>query len=413
MNPGYDHGRIGSATTGEGREHRPRGWHAPSEPAGRIQSVDALRGLAILGVLFVNLQTEFRVSLFTFYSTFHTHPGIANLATDDAIRLLLESKAFAILSFLFGVGMAMFFERGRRVTTSVGAIRLLLRRLFVLAGIGFLHILFWNGDILLAYAITGVVICAWLLVPPKWALGVALLIGVAHVLPLGLPGLPPMAAMVRQGAAATASYGADGFARCFLFRWQETRRFMVPLLVGSLPRIAALSLGGMAAWRMGWLDGTPRRSRLYRVVAASGLLVGGGATGLEMGGLLESSPGALHHVASALASVPLAIGYIALFFLSTESPRWMRWFLVFSPAGRMALTNYLLQSVALSFVFSGYGLGLFGRVSSSHAAAGGLVFAALQVAGSRWWLSHVRFGPAEWVWRRLTFGSGLRRAAAA
>ena len=86
-----------------------------------MESLDALRGLALFGVLMVNLQTEFRVPLFTFYSRFHTHPGYANLATDEAIRFLLESKAFAIFSFLFGVGLAMFFERTGRASAGVAA----------------------------------------------------------------------------------------------------------------------------------------------------------------------------------------------------------------------------------------------------------------------------------------------------
>ena len=233
----------------------------------------------------------------------------------------------------------------------------------------------------------------------------SLLVGAAHLFPLPLPGLPPVAVMVRQGARATAAYGAGDFGTCFSFRWQETRSYILPLLIGSLPRISALCLAGSSTWRLGWLGPAPRCGRLYLSVAVMGLLVGGEATVVEMFGP-PAGAGAQpwRQALTSLTSVPLAFGYISLFFKATLDPAWMRRFRVFAPAGRMALTNYLSQSVVLGFVFFGYGLGLMGRVSSSHAAAGGIAFYALQVAGSRFWLSRFRFGPVEWAWRRLTFG---------
>ncbi|HSY38844.1 MAG TPA: DUF418 domain-containing protein, partial [Polyangia bacterium] len=169
---------------------------SPTEPDERIESLDALRGLALFGVLMVNLQTQFRVSLFRFYYIFHTHPGYANLATDDAIRFLLEFKAFAIFSFLFGVGLAMFFERtGRKGRQR--PMRLLLRRLVVLLALGFLHMLLWNGDILLGYAIVGLLVSPVLLAGPRLAAGLALGCAAIHFLPLSLPGLPADATMLR------------------------------------------------------------------------------------------------------------------------------------------------------------------------------------------------------------------------
>jgi uncharacterized protein len=175
----------------------------PTEPGERMESLDALRALALFGVLMVNLQTQFRVSLFTFYSRFHTHPGYANLVTDDVIRFALEFKAFAIFSFLFGVGLAIFFERtGLRCDGR--PMRLLLRRLAVLFSLGFLHMLLWNGDILLAYAVAGLLVSPVLLAGPRLALGLALVCAAMDVLPLPLPGFPAYATMVRHGIDATA-----------------------------------------------------------------------------------------------------------------------------------------------------------------------------------------------------------------
>ncbi len=384
----------------------------PTEPGDRLESLDALRGLALFGVLMVNLQTGFRVPLFAFCSGHHTSPGYASLATDDAIRFLLEFKAFATFSFLFGVGLAMFFERTRHRGRG-RPMRLLLRRLVVLLSLGSLHMLFWNGDILVAYAVAGLLVSPVLLVDPRLAVGLALACAAIEILPLPLPGLPDHATMLRQGIAATTVYGGGSFAEAFHFRWNETRLYIVPLLLGSLPRIAGLMLAGTAAWRLGLLSNPRRHLPFYRAAALTGLAIGAGASALE---LLEEEGrlhlGALAPVVSSLSIVPFALGYAALFFCAVASGR-AEWLVrIVAPIGRMALTSYATQSLVLGFVFYGYGLGLCGRLPSAPVALGGIAFYALQIGASHLWLSRFRFGPLEWVWRSLTFGRAqpLRRA---
>lgn len=385
----------------------------PTEPNERLESLDALRGLALFGVLMVNLQTEFRVSLFTFYSRFHTHPGWANLATDDAIRFLLEFKAFGIFSFLFGVGLAMFFERTGRKGRG-RPMRLLLRRLVVLLLLGFLHMLLWNGDILLAYAVVGLLVSPALFAGPRLAVGLALGFAAIGLLPLPLPGFPADATMIRQGIAATAVYGGGTFGEIFRFRWDETRLYIAPLLLGTLPRVAGLMLAGTAVWRLGLLSNPRRHLRLYRVIALAGLTIGGGSSALEF---LDQA-GHLHlaalarEVASSLAKVPFALGYVSLFFCAVASERGQWLVRLFAPIGRMALTSYVTQSIVLGFVFFGYGLRLFGRLPSAPVALGAVALYAFQIGASDLWLSRFRFGPLEWLWRSLTFGSAqtLRRA---
>jgi len=105
---------------------------------------------------------------------------------------------------------------------------------------------------------------------------------------------------------------------------------------------------------------------------------------------------------------------VALLFCAVASERG-KWLLrLFAPIGRMALTSYVTQSIVLSFVFFGYGLGLCGRLPSAPVALGGIALYALQIDASHLWLSRFRFGPLEWLWRSLTFGSAqpLRRAPA-
>lgn len=386
----------------------------PTEPVERIESLDALRGLALFGVLMVNLQTQFRVPLFRFYSGFHTNPGYANLATDHAIRFLLESKALALFSLLFGVGLAMFFERtGHRGRGR--PMRLLLRRLVVLLSLGFLHMLFWNGDILVAYAVVGLLVSPVLLAGPRLAVGLSLACAATEILPLSLPGLPAHATMLRQGIAATAVYGGGSFGEIFRFRWDETRLYIVPLLLGTLPHIAGLMLAGTAVWRLGLLSNPRRHLALYRAAALAGLVTGGGASALE---LLEREGqlhlGVLARLVFSLASFPFAFGYAALFFWAVANGSCERLLRIFAPIGRMALTSYVTQSLVLGLVFYGYGLGLCGRLPSAPVALGGIAFYGFQIGASHLWLSRFRFGPLEWLWRSLTFGSAqaLRSAPA-
>jgi uncharacterized protein len=273
--------------------------------------------------------------------------------------------------------------------------------------------LLWNGDILLAYAVAGLLVSPVLLAGPRLAVGLALASAATGILPSPLPGLPAHATMLRQGIAATAVYGGGSFGDIFRFRWSETRLYIAPLLLGSLPRIAGLMLAGTAVWRLGLLSNPRRQLRLYRAVALAGLCIGGGASALD---LLEQRGrlhlGVLAGVVSSLANVPFALGYVALFFCAIANGRSAWLVRLFAPIGRMALTSYVTQSIGLGFVFFGYGLGLCGRLPSAPAALGGIALYAFQIGVSQLWLARFRFGPLEWLWRSLTFGSAqpLRRA---
>jgi uncharacterized protein len=113
----------------------------------------------------------------------------------------------------------------------------------------------------------------------------------------------------------------------------------------------------MVAWRLGLLSPDPRRLKMYRVIALSGLLVGGSATALKMlpvAACPRLAPVA--PVAACLANIPFALGYLALVLWAAAAGRWKRLRRLLAPAGRMALTNYLSQSIVLSFVFFSFGL---------------------------------------------------------
>jgi uncharacterized protein len=140
----------------------------------RYRHVDVLRGLALFGVLLINLLGAFRISLYQHIGEFHSHPGRLNHLVDTLAAAFVEFKAFTLFSFLFGAGTAIQAERC--AARGLPASRFLVRRFALLSGMGLCHIVFlWNGDILLLYAVCGLLLIAALPLSPRSlaALGLA------------------------------------------------------------------------------------------------------------------------------------------------------------------------------------------------------------------------------------------------
>ena len=347
----------------------------PVTQSGRYIPLDILRGAALLGVLLVNLLTLFRVSLFA-QITGTAGPATAIDGVVSAIVYnLIEFKAFTLFSFLFGAGIAVQQERQSRPAA------FLARRFLVLLAIGLTHIVFiWNGDILTLYAVCGLLAIPLLGFPsPALAVVGGALILIAYYVPMPIA-FPSTEVMKAQAVEATRVYATGGFAEIQAFRWSETTRLIVPLLLLSLPKTLGVMLLGVAAWRSHCF--TKRRELWLPVLLISA------AAGLA---------GIFLHI-EMLAQIPLAFAYAAALLL------WVPKAPLLAAGGQMALTNYLTESVVFSLVFYGFGLGLMGRVGITTAAAGGLAFYVAQLFCSRFWLRHFHFGPVEWLWRSLTYG---------
>jgi uncharacterized protein len=371
-------------------------------PADRYASLDVLRGLALLGVLLVNLETGFRVSLFEHILRFHTHPGWLDRTVDVLVAGLLEFKAFALFSLAFGVGVQVQAERaGAR---GVGVAGFLVRRFLVLFGVGLFHmLLIWNGDILALYAVCGLLLVPLLRLPAA-ALAILAVLAVAltYLLPFGSL-FPGEAALRGHAAEATRIYSSGSVREIFELRWREAWRFIAPLEVTVLPQTLGLMLLGAALWRFSVLK-DPKRHRALLWTAFVGLgLLGAAATAVKVAAVSSGRPVGL--LVEACSHTPLALAYAAGLFLWLGSGRPGLLTAPLAAMGRMALTNYLMQSVVLGFVFYGYGLGLFGRLGPAAALLVGLALYAAQVAFSWAWLRRYRFGPFEWLWRSLTYGA--------
>jgi uncharacterized protein len=372
-------------------------------PEQRVAPIDVLRGIALFGVLTVNLMNDFRVSIFQQILGVSTARGESDRLVERIVALGFSSKALCLFSLLFGVGLAIQFGRLSRYGHPL---YWLFRRLAVLLAFGLIHLLLiWNGDILTEYAIAGLVVLPLLLVRSSvlWVAALALLAlyAAGPILLYSIP-YPDADTMRAHVARANQVYPLGSLAEIWRFSLGELR-LIFPFHIFVFPRTLALFLLGALLWRSGMLERLADFK--YRMLAAAAVAIGSGAAMMAAdayGFLAESL--AVRGVAANLAPVILALGYGAAVLALTQLPATGRALSVFAPIGRMAFTNYLMQSFILGYIFFGYGLGQFGGMGATLAFALGIAVYNLQMLFSAWWLRHYRFGPIEWLWRTLMYG---------
>ncbi|MBL7963549.1 MAG: DUF418 domain-containing protein [Flavobacteriales bacterium] len=389
--------------------------------AERTQLLDALRGFALFGVVWSNYAG---LSLWMFLSP-EARAGLPGSFLDMPLEafhtILIDGKFYSIFSLLFGIGFGFFLAKGN------DGLWRFYRRMFILLIIGWLHLRYvWAGDILFLYAVLG------LLLPLFRGLGDrALLITAAALIlsPIAIDAavvltharFDPVEPFVRWMEASDASHG-NSTVEAFLVLpdsgWKELMhanergwifRFVHLIESNRLPKVLGLFLIGLwVSRRKLFVDVSAHASLLERVCIA------GFALGLPFSVLMWWAEGnvgyppeasSLIHTASyALSVVPLAIAFASGSALLWRNSAWQRRLLVLAPMGRMALTNYLMQTIIALALFTGVGLGWGTRVSVVSFEALSLGVFILQVLWSRWWLAHFQYGPFEWAWRSLTYG---------
>jgi uncharacterized protein len=396
---------------------------APVGAAERVEVMDVLRGVALFGVFLMNFTGFASATIMATEQQLLSLPTAAfDLALFDVLRWLFLDKANTLFAFLFGLGF--YLQMTRLEKRGVDFEALYRRRLFVLLVIGFIHFFFvWTWDILHLYAIAG-----FLLLPLRRLSSRAMLIGGLLLAAFGRTmqktlaefgsagswtGLPGGYAdsdvLERQRLSESGDY--FGIVSNF-FDWVFVDYIASGLILGWVCYALGRFLIGAWVGRNEWIaraaDFLPGWRATLRWTLPMGLIVEGLAT------LLADSPliGGFEHRAYLaesmhLLAVPvLAAGYVAAVVVAFQSARGRKLLGPLAAAGRMALTNYLMQTLAYGFVLFGVGPGLALAGKIGTAAIAGLVicFFTLQVVFSRWWLGRYAFGPAEWVWRTLTYG---------
>jgi uncharacterized protein len=395
---------------------------APRSPEQRHALLDALRGFALLGILLMNIEF-FSRPLQDFMSGMDDASGPAGVAA-WAVYVFVQGEFWVLFSLLFGMGFALL--QTRLAASDRPFTALYLRRTLALAVFGLLHIvLLWPGDILLAYAITALCLLPFAQVKGKalWISGVGLylLVALSWVLMGWSMGYMPAEARVdveaymveeaAKGIEAARIYATGSYLQISALRGQDYFGYMFEqMLMFQVPMALGVFLLG------GWLL---RSGRITRAAEHRGFWVSLLLSGAAIGGVLaNASLGIGSHFdpltgfdrallaagVMALANLPLALAYLAAFVLLFNTRLGARCLSLLAPAGRMALSNYLLQSLVCGLLFYGYGLGWYGEVDRWQQVQIALVIFATQLLLSPLWLRSFNYGPMEAVWRGLTYG---------
>ena len=393
----------------------------PVAETARIDSIDVLRGFALLGILVMNVQAFAMPQAAYFNPTAYGDLEGANLWVWLAGRMFFDQKFMTIFSMLFGAGIVLMAGRaeGRG-----GAGRVHYRRMGWLLVIGLLHAhLLWHGDILFTYAVCGMAVYPLRHLSPRQLVGLGttlLAVGSAFQVGSGmsLPYWPEeaLAAFTAEVWRPTPELIEASLA-AFRGGWLEQQPVRSAgalafqtflLLTWGFWRAAGLMIIGMALFRSDVL-GARRSPRFYVRLIAVAVAVG---LPLQAYGLsLDFARGwpvwsfFIGMQFNYWPSIAVSLGYIGLVMLVCRNAALHRLTRPFAAVGQMALTNYLLQTVLCTLVFYGHGLGWFGSVD--RVGQLGVVAAAwaVQLVASPLWLRRFRFGPAEWAWRSLTYGS--------
>lgn len=394
----------------------------PVGHAERIGALDVLRGFALLGILVMNIQFFSMPGAAYMNPTAYGDLNGANLIVWFISHVFFDQKFMTIFSLLFGAGIILFTSRaedkGQRPA------RLHYRRMFWLLLIGLVHAYaIWPGDILVSYALCGMIVYPlrrWAAVP-LIAVGLLLIVMGSVIWQLfgwSVQFWPPEA--VANIIAEDWQPPAENLAKeiaIYQGGWLTQMQERVPtaiafqtifLLVWGFWRAGGLMLAGMGLYKLGIITGERSPSfygRMLAVCATTGVaLILYGVTRQFAAGWAFPYSFFTGSQFNYWGSVLLSCGWIGMVLLAAKTNALPALTSRLAAVGRMAFTNYLMHSIICTTIFYGHGLGLFGEVSRVGQALVVLGVWTVQLIVSPIWLRHFEFGPFEWLWRSLTYG---------
>lgn len=398
---------------------------APIQAKERFVILDALRGFALLGICLANFP-EF--SLYTFQPAEVT-AAMPSAAIDRVVRFIqyffIDGKFYTIFSILFGIGFSIIIANAER--KGANGFKIFYRRMSVLALIGFLHLmLLWSGDILLLYAIAGMLLPLFRRLSDRMLLSVSALSIFVPVLIEWSTGM----AQISLSAWASdlqwhycAKYGiteenfgvwlrdARSYAGVFQFLIQGAFERMWEFLEGHrLLKVMGLFLLGLYIGRNRIYAGLACHRKEIGRIGTISLLVGLPLSVVYAWDSVSGHPfgDTVASLLYAVSVVPMGISYMAgmawLFMKYETSGMWR----YIAAPGRMALTNYIGQSLIgiLLFYGTGFGWGASVGLGTTELIACGVF--VVELLCSLAWLRYFRYGPLEWIWRMLTYGEYLK-----
>ncbi|MEM8765088.1 MAG: DUF418 domain-containing protein [Bacteroidota bacterium] len=389
----------------------------PTPSNERFQILDVLRGFALLGVMIANMAYH---SGYWFLSP-EKQQSLPFYEVGEAIlwgiHFITEGKFYSIFSLLFGIGFGLQIQRAmEKGTPFVGRFS---RRLFILLLFGFLHaVLLFVGDILATYALLGFILILFRKSSDKTLLS---LVFIFPLIPLvqysikwfaaqqtGIPGELAGSEMFEQ-IVLTYQTGSFMEISATNFFGYVFGRFPDLIFTGRFFKVLAMFLLGYYVAKNRWFAEIPKRKHQLKKImlwcAAIGI-----PCNLVMAYMMTTDAyytmapsGIIEPLVYAFGVPALGMCYACGIALAYQKPRYVGLLNHLAPLGRMALTNYLMQSLICCLIFKGYGLGLFGSMGPVFFTLIGLGILVFQILFSQWWLTQYQYGPAEWLWRSLTY----------
>jgi len=389
----------------------------PTAAPQRIDVIDILRGFTIFGILLVNMPLYGWPNWGPMRGIRAQLPGgQLDEAASWLLWLFAEDKFYPLLSFLFGVGFSI--QLARLSASARPFLPVYRRRLLALLLIGLMHgLLVWSGDILVTYALTGFLLLPFRARSPKTILvfAIALLL-----IPIAL--MPVQRDLHQRLFAHIVASDAD-----YRALWNESLRAYSHGTFAEISLERARAFAWSLSWPISWLQilglfliglYAGRREFFQKLQTYLPFIRKAlwGASALGVVGMLFRAgvcklPELLGPYLSGLGeegletigNLGLCVFYASALILLVQRPAWKSRLAPLAAVGRMALSNYLLQSFVCTIVFYSYGSGLFGKVGPAGGLALSVAIYSVQVPLSLLWLRHFRFGPMEWVWRSLTY----------
>ncbi|GAA5107981.1 DUF418 domain-containing protein [Haloechinothrix salitolerans] len=376
--------------------------HLASLETSRLRDVDALRGFALLGILVVNI--AYFASGYPFHQV--SDPAFSSVVDHSVhwlVTAFVEMKFYLLFSFLFGYSFTLQLDSAERSGARFRP--RFLRRLAVLFVIGGLHaILLFQGDILTTYAVLGLILLVVHRIQPRTALIVAATLTALVALFFGAISLgdAPIvneAQALEQGQQSTIAL-SGGITSLITEHLAAIPHMLVALVVQQGPIAFAAFLAGLAAGKLRALSDTARQNRALRTIQLVGFPIGlaGGVVFASLGGT-SSAAG----LSISVATAPfLAAAYAATLLRLCHTAWGTTIAELLAPAGRMALSNYLGQSLICVVLFTGVGFGLVGTVPPLAVLGIAIAIFAAQLVASAGWMRTHRYGPVEWLLRAAT-----------
>lgn len=389
----------------------------PTTGSDRIELLDIFRGFALLGIYVVNIR--FMSSSVLYPQAFEwMKTGEMNTITWWILQHFFNEKFFPIFSFLFGVGFGMQIQKmeEKGAFSSV----FFIRRYLILFLFGLLHTIFiWPGDVLALYALAGLLLLMLRKVPPLYMVILAIII---LLFPFYLParnffnnllvdlGFKPMMFLYDYSYDEIVNLKTHGsFFEKVRFRIHEYSVYYRN--VEYFPLLLSMIMAGYLAGKKKFYDNIPLLLYKFRYIVLAGFIIIVAVHIINFSWFAVDKPESfagktLLKKAMMISNILQSILYLYIIGWLYQSRILISLLKQLAFAGRMSLTNYILQSLASAFIFRGF-LDLYGQYGLITLEFIALIVFTIFLIGSRLWLVNHRFGPLEWVWRELSYGKML------